>query len=122
MRGINKLFLMGCLGTDPQTYQSKSGKEYVGLNLATHRNSTANGDGSSKETTDWHFVRVFGKSADHCRKYLAKGAPVFIEGYLTQYQTDGEEGQKEKRTGINAVKVEFLPKRGRAPASADAEI
>jgi single-strand DNA-binding protein len=109
MRGLNKLFLMGHLGSNPQMYSSKAGKTYVGLNLATHRPGNAPNDGENKDTTDWHFVRVFGKAADNCAKYLSKGSPVFIEGFVSQYSVPGAEGEMENRTGLNALKVEFLP-------------
>ncbi len=117
MRGFNKLFLMGRLGSDPQSYVTKNGKNYVGLNLATHRNGSLPSEALNGETTDWHFVRVYGKAAENCAKYLAKGRPVFVEGYLTQYKVPNLQGVKENRTGINAIKVEFLPHNGARPAA-----
>lgn len=112
MQGLNRIFLLGYLGSEPQLYSTKSGRQYAGLSLATHRiRGGAEDEGERKEATDWHFVRVWGKQAETCTKYLTKGQPVMVEGYLTQYtqvQADGSEPRK--RTGINAIKVEFLPR------------
>jgi len=121
MRGYNKLFLMGRLGSDPQMFATKNGKSYVGLNLATHRNSALTGDGTNRDTTDWHFVRVYGTAAQNCAKYLTKGHPIFVEGYLTQYKVGAVGSEQEKRTGINAIKVEFLPRYSSPMAAHGAE-
>jgi single-strand DNA-binding protein len=127
MQGINKIFLMGYLGSTPKLNSSSGGKQYTGLSLATHRtsqrrldgrDSSLSGDGDNslaeasdkKKTTDWHYVHVWGKQAELCTKYLTKGQPVMVEGYLTQYTQKNEAGVPKTRTSINALKVEFLPR------------
>lgn len=110
MQGLNRIFIMGYLGNDPQIYSTRKGRPYTGLSVATHRtlSSTVEGD-ESTEATDWHFIRVWGKQAETCAKYLSKGQGVMVEGYLTQYSQPKEGGEAEKKVGINALRVEFLP-------------
>ncbi len=86
MQGLNKIFLLGRLGNDPQIYSTSTGRPYTGLSLATQRTTNIEGeDGKTKDTTDWHYVRVWGKQAENCAKYLTKGQPVLVEGYLSHY-------------------------------------
>ncbi len=112
MQGLNKILLMGRLGSTPHIQATKNGKSFTGLSIATHRNrNTADGDGSTtSETTDWHYVRVWGTQAETCAKYLTKGQPVLVEGYLSHFSQSKENGETEKKTGINALRVDFLPR------------
>lgn len=112
MNGLNRIFLMGRLGNSPQLYSTKGGKTYAGLSVATHRykSNSAESEQEGSETTDWHFVRVWGTQAQTCAKYLSKGQPVLVEGYLSHYTVSSDKFGDEKKTSINAIRVEFLPK------------
>ncbi len=108
MNGTNRIFILGYLGSTPKMQATKAGSPYTALNIATHRMATKE-EGSSK-LTDWHFVRVWGRQAETCVKYLSKGQTVFVEGYLSQYAVEKEDGSKERKTAVQALRVEFLPK------------
>jgi single-strand DNA-binding protein len=110
MQGLNRIFLMGRLGNTPMISTSKNGNSYTALSLATHRPAAGQEEGGQKEITDWHFVRVWGKQAENCAKYLEKGQVVMVEGYLTQYLQPKDGGETEKKTGVTAVRVNFLPR------------
>lgn len=120
MQGLNRIFLLGRLGNDPQIYSTSQGRPYTGLSLATHRPGTPDESGNrGKEITDWHYIRVWGKQAESCAKYLTKGQPVLVEGYLTQYAKTGDnetssfeglEVKPEKKVTITALRVDFLPR------------
>lgn len=119
MNGLNRIFIMGFLGSDPQTHPTKTGKKYTSLSIATHRYmgpSEDEGDRKFKLATDWHYVRVWGKEAETCARYLSKGHPVLVEGYLTQYAHKNE-GKIERRTSIHALHVDFLPRNNRDGAT-----
>jgi single-strand DNA-binding protein len=100
MQGFSKIFILGRVGNQPVAQIAKSGESYTRLSIATNYN----------DTTEWHSVRVWGKQADSCSKYLQKGQGVMVEGYLSNYEVTRDNGEKERRVGINALKVEFLPK------------
>lgn len=114
MQGLNRIFLLGYLGQDPKTYSTKNGQQYTGLSIATHRYSAAPRDEEdgeeAKEKTDWHYVHVWGKQAENCAKYLSKGQGVMVEGYLTQYRKESEDGEIQSKVSINALHVTFLPR------------
>jgi single-strand DNA-binding protein len=76
---INKVFLLGNLGSDPQVKFTKDGVMMVIFRVAT--NEFIRKNGTYEKVTDWHTVRVFGKLAEFCSK-LKKGDRVFIEGKL----------------------------------------
>src|SRR5690606_38554039 len=95
------------LGKTPQLEQSESGQNYTNLSIATNHLSRAN---EGERQTDWFWVRVWGKQAENCTRYLQKGQGVMVEGYLNTYLSEKSDGRSETRVGINALKVEFLPK------------
>jgi single-strand DNA-binding protein len=107
MNGLNKVIIVGTLGSDPQDVQSRGGKNYTALSLATNR-YWRNKEGNLERRTDWHRVTVWGKKATLCQENLKKGNPVCIEGYLSTFEVE-EEGKKKLLTSITADEVTFLP-------------
>ena len=74
-----KLILCGYLGQDPVMRYTPAGQPVTNLNVATSRRWTDR-DGNPQEETIWWHVAVWGKQAETCNQYLAKGRPVLIEG------------------------------------------
>jgi len=89
-RGINKVILIGNLGDDPEVRYTASGTAVAKFRLATNESYTDK-DGNRQEQTEWHRVVVWGKLAEICGQYLAKGRQVYIEGRLrtSSYEKDG---------------------------------
>src|ERR1700679_1897324 len=85
MRSMNRVFLMGYLGQDPELIISKNGKPYSRLNVATHE-SWMNERDEREERTAWHSVFVWGPLAERCVHNLRKGALVFVEGSLSYWK------------------------------------
>lgn len=112
MTGLNRIFLMGYLGNAPRVTMSRKGTPYTTLSICSPKKKAdekPEGEQETKETADWHSVHVWGKQSELCAKFLNKGRVVLVEGYLAQYSVD-KEGKKERRTAINAVRVDWLPK------------
>jgi single-strand DNA-binding protein len=107
MNGINRVFLMGFLGADPEKLTSKKGKSYVRLSVSTHHNKRLE-NGSKEKTTTWHRVAVFGKTAENCEKSLSCGSALAVEGYLSKYVYEKEDGTEAQATSIVAQQVHFL--------------
>lgn len=108
MNGLNKVFLMGRIGSDPEVYKSQKGKPFSRINLATHK-WRAGGEGEEgKDMTTWHTVFVWGKQGELCAQYLKKGAPVLIEGYLSSYMTPNDKGEVQWKSSVTAERVDFL--------------
>ena len=110
MRGVNRVFIMGYLGQDPEVQLSKNGKPYARLSLAT-KSSWVDADGTFKETTDWHRIMVWGKKATLCKDHLQKGSPLAVEGHLSTYKTNPEGGSPQTHVSVVAQEVHFLPGR-----------
>ncbi|MDE3269860.1 MAG: single-stranded DNA-binding protein, partial [Pseudomonadota bacterium] len=65
-------------------------------------------DGNKQSITDWHRIVVWGRQAENCSKFLAKGQPVFIEGKLQTRSWEDQNGQKRSTTEVVASNVQFL--------------
>ena len=89
-RGINKVILVGNLGSDPETKYTQSGTTITTISLAT-TSVRKDRDGNAQEKTEWHRVKFFGKGAEVAGEYLKKGSQVYIEGRLEygSYEKDG---------------------------------
>ena len=105
MRSVIKVILVGHLAADPETFTTKAGKTRTTFPVATHRNTTS--DGEAKEVTDYHRVVTWGKLGEVCAKFLAKGVGVYIEGKILNraYEKDGE---RKYMTEIRADEINLL--------------
>jgi single-strand DNA-binding protein len=106
MAGVNKVILIGNLGRDPELRYTKNGQAVANFSLATTENWVK--DGNKEERTEWHRIVAWGKTAELCTKYLAKGRSVYIEGQLRTSEWEDKEGHKRQTTEIHAQTVQFL--------------
>ncbi len=110
---VNKVILVGNLGKDPEVRYTSGGQAVANLRIATSRNWTDKQSGQRKEETEWHDVEVWGKQAEQCGEYLAKGRQVFVEGRLkTDKWQDKQTGQERSKVKVVADTVRFLGGRG----------
>ncbi len=100
MSCVNRVFLLGNLGTDPELRTTTGGEPWVKFPLATNaRWKGANGE--RQERTDWHRVVSYGRNAEVAGEYLRKGHKVCVEGRLRNRQWEDSQGQK--RYGVDVV-------------------
>ena len=117
---INKVFLLGNLGRDPQVRSAASGTPVAKLSLATNRR-WRDADGKSQEQTEWHSAVCFGRTAEVAGQYLTRGRLVFVEGRLqTRSWEDRESGQVRYRTEIVVERLQLLGQRGGGAAHGSA--
>ncbi len=115
---VNKVILVGNLGKDPEVRYTSGGQAVASLRLATSRSWTDKQSGQRKEETEWHDVEVWGKQAELCGEYLAKGRQVYVEGRLkTDKWQDKQSGQDRYRVKIVAEAVRFLSSGGQRSAA-----
>jgi single-strand DNA-binding protein len=107
MAGVNKVILIGNLGRDPEIRYIPSGQAVTNFSLATTENFTSR-DGKREERTEWHRIVVWGKTAENCAQYLAKGRTVYVEGRLQTREWEDKDGQKRRTTEVVAQTVQFL--------------
>lgn len=111
MSGVNKVILVGRLGNDPEIRYTQQGVAVTNFNIATSETWVDKG-GQKQERTEWHRIVVWGKMAETCSQYLAKGRQVFVEGRLQTRQWEDKEGGKRYTTEVVASTVQFLDRAG----------
>ncbi len=102
-RTINKVELLGRVGTEPEMKYTPNGAAVTQLRLATDRRRQ---DGET--TADWHNIVVWGKSAEAVNQYVAKGQRVYVAGRLVQNSWETEDGQRRSKTEVHTQEVVFL--------------
>lgn len=117
----NRSILMGNLTKDPELRYIPNGSAVVNLRMAINRTYKSQ-SGELKEEVTYVSVVVWGKQAENCAEYLAKGSPVFVEGRLQSRQWETEDGQKRSVLEVVADRVQFLARKksgeGESPSSA----
>ena len=107
MRSVNKVMLIGNLGSDPELKSTNSGTTYALFNLATTV-EWENADGKTGERTDWHRIVVWGRLAEKCSNMLRKGSLVHIEGKLQTRSWQDNDGVTKYITEIVAQNITSL--------------
>ena len=105
--GLNKIMVIGNLGTDPEMRYTPSGKPVTSFRLATNRVYRTN-DEERHEETEWFTVVVWDRLAEQCNQYLAKGRRAYIEGRFKSRTWEGKDGQPRTVNEIIANSVLFL--------------
>jgi single-strand DNA-binding protein len=104
---VNKVIVMGRLGQDPELKYTPGGMAVCNFTVATS-DSYKDKAGQKQEKTEWHRVVVWGKLAELCNQYLAKGRQVYLEGSLQTRSWDDKSGQKRYTTEVIARTVQFI--------------
>jgi single-strand DNA-binding protein len=117
---LNKVMLIGNLGSDPEMRFTPSGSPVTSFRIATNRVYNTP-DGERREETDWFTIVTWSRLAETCNQYLTKGQKVYCEGRLHTRSWDGQDGQKHYRTEIIANQVIFLDRKAPTMGSEDAE-
>ncbi len=107
-KGVNKVFLLGNVGKDPEIRTTAGGMTVASFTLATaDRAKDAQGNWADK--TEWHNLVAFQRTAEIIRDYVKKGTQIFIEGKIqTRSWDDKESGQKKYRTEILINELSLL--------------
>jgi len=121
---VNKVILIGRLGQDPKLTYLPSGSPVTEFTLATDE-SFKNREGQKEERTEWHRIKVFGKSAEFCSNYLSKGRLVYVEGSIRTRKWQDQQGQDRYITEIVVSgpqhTVQFMDSKGGGVAAAPVE-
>lgn len=102
--GMNKVFLLGNLGADPELRVTSGGQAVLNIRLATTENYV-DGSKQRKERTEWHNVIVWGNRAEALSRILAKGSRILVEGRIQSSSYEGKDGQKRYKTDIVSTNI-----------------
>lgn len=118
MVSLNKIILIGNVGTDPEMRFTPSGNPVTSFRLATNRVYTT-ADGERKQETEWFTIVTWRKQAESCNQFLTKGQRVYVEGSLRTRAWEGRDGQRRVTAEVIANRVLFLDKQAVAPLPGD---
>ena len=107
MASLNKVILIGNLGSDPEMRYTPDGKSVTSFRMATNRRYTTSA-GESREETEWFRITVWGRQAEQCNQFLSKGRQAYVEGRLHTHNWEGQDGQKRTSFEVVANRVIFL--------------
>jgi len=121
MASLNKVMLIGNMGTDPEMRFTPNGNPVTSFRLATSRGYTTS-DGDRKQETEWFTIVAWNKLAEKCNEFLAKGRRVYVEGRLRTRTWEGQDGQKRVSVEVIANQVLFLDKQALASLPEEGEL
>ena len=114
MASLNKVMIIGNLGSEPEMRFTPGGNPVTSFRIATNRVYNTP-EGERKEETEWFTVITWGRLAEQCNQFLGKGRLVYAEGRLRTRTWEGQDGQKHYRTEVIANRVTFLDRQAAAP-------
>ncbi len=110
-RSLNKVMLIGNLGSDPEVRSTTGGSRVATFSLATSRTWNNQG-GEKQEKTEWHRCVVWNAKgsglADVVEKYCKKGDRIYVEGRIDYKQWQDKDNQTRYSTEINVRELMML--------------
>ena len=105
-RSLNKVMLIGNVGSEPDIRATSSGTQVAKVSLATNR-QWKDGSGQQKEKTEWHRLTFFGRLVDIVDQWVKKGDRLYVEGRI-EYSESETDGQKKYWTDIIVSEMVML--------------
>lgn len=113
---LNKVFLYGNLTRDPELKALPGGGQVANFSIATNR-TYKDKNGAKQESTDYHNVVAFGRTAEVIAQYCKKGRPLFVEGRITTRSWEDKDGKKQYRTEVVMETFQFGADGGKGGAA-----
>lgn len=107
---INKVFLLGNLGQDPEVRRLENGTPVARFSLATSE-TYKDASGEPKTETEWHNIILYRANAENAEKYLKKGSKIHVEGKIKYRKYTDKNGVEKSVTDINCLVFEMLDKK-----------
>lgn len=118
---LNKVMLVGHVGGKPDVRFTTKGTAIANFSLATNE-TYKDEKGERVESTEWHKIVFWGKTAEFAEAYVAKGSMILVEGRLQTRNWDDKEGVKHYVTEVVGDRLTLLgggPQKQQAPEGAD---
>ena len=98
-RSLNKVMLIGNVGSEPEVRTTASGTKVAKVSLATNRTFTDR-SGQRQEKTEWHRLTFWDRLAELVEQYVHKGDRLYVEGRIEYSQTEDGQGGTRYWTDI----------------------
>lgn len=108
---VNKVILIGNLGSDPENKVTTHGTSMSTVSLATNKSWQDKQSGDLKTQTEWHRVVFFNRLSEIVGQYLRKGSKIYVEGSLRTRKWQDTNGVDRYTTEIIASEMHMLDKR-----------
>ena len=124
MSSVNKVILVGNVGSDPEVRYLERGTAIANFNLATtERGYTMQNGTQVPDRTEWHNLVFRNRLGEIVDKFVHKGDKLYVEGRIRTRSYDDQNGAQRFITEIFVDNMEMLtPKGGEAPAVAPAPV
>ena len=107
---MNKILIIGNLGSDPEMRYTPNGNPVTSFTVATNRRYRTS-DGENREETEWFRISAWNRLAETCNQYLQKGSKVYLEGRLSSRTYTANDGTTRVSLDVNASEVRFIDSR-----------
>ena len=98
---VNKVILVGNVGSDPEIRSFNNGGKVANFSLATSENWRDKQSGERKEKTEWHRVAIFSDGlVNVVERYVKKGSKLYIEGKLQTRKWQDRDGNDKYTTEV----------------------
>lgn len=98
---VNKVILIGNVGSDPEVRQFQNGGQVASFSLATSETWKDKGSGERREKTEWHRISVFSEGLVRVvQSYVKKGSKLYIEGQLETRKWQDRDGNDKYTTEV----------------------
>ena len=114
MASLNKVIIIGNIGSEPEMRFTPNGNPVTSFRVATNRMYTT-AEGERRQETEWFTVVAWNRLAEQCNQFLTKGRLVYAEGRLHTRSWEGQDGQKRTSVEIIANRVIFLDRQASVP-------
>lgn len=104
---MNKIFISGNLIKDPEIRYTQNGKAMAKMSIAVRRTYRSKTTDNNQPDSDFFNMTAWEKTAEFCGRYLTKGSRVLVEGRMTTYTYEGQDGSKRYGFDINVDSIEF---------------
>jgi single-strand DNA-binding protein len=106
-RSLNKVMLIGNVGSEPEIRTTGGGTKLAKVSLATNR-TWNDRSGQRQEKTEWHRLTFWDKLADLVEQYVKKGDRLYVEGRIEYSTTEDDKGNQRFFTDINVQDMVLL--------------
>lgn len=112
---MNKIMLIGNLGSDPEMSYLPDGTALTKFSLAVNRVVGRNSGGERERETDWFRIVAWRQLAETCNTYLHKGSKIYVEGRLSQRKYTDREGVERLSVEVTLTDMEMLTPKNQQP-------
>lgn len=104
---LNKAFLIGRIGQDPEMRYTPSGIAVTNFTMATS-SKWRDKQGNIQEETTWHDIVCWNKTAEFVGEFAKKGSLIFVEGEIQKRSWEDKNGVKRISVEIRARNIQLL--------------